>query len=954
MGNCNRKILSLTTIHLFFVLSLAILLFPQTGHTADFLTDDVKTGFFISPQFSSDEDKINGIVYGLKADNQGRIIRITEPFVFITGGTVTALKDINMITEKELKPSPYPLKSEVSVLREFWDKSIHQQAQAWIFSSDKNVETDDARLDLNTKYITSDKNAFFRSRQLDADGIAFNCYLPNQKIHIKSDVHVVLRNNDVISKNAKDQKSSAYDVEITGDEMDLELEENVATIIRNVVVKIHERNETITCDKMIISMKKDEGFTSLFGGDDVSDTKNKGEIKNKDEIKHQGKNEDDETIRQIEFIGNVVYTKEESDFKALADNILYNNLEKTILMTCYPESQVHIISGEDMLDCAKMIIDHVNMVGGGAGDDVVINADDPRVKLNGNMLVAEEKKKENSLEAGKQKTTVTASSMIYKQEDNTCRFINNVEVETSSDEVINCNDMQILFSDSGNTFASAFNESEPNKKKNNGNSSDSTSAITMITCKDDVIFITEDMKVLGDYGVYIPESETGGESGDGSITVTCKDPNKKDVHCYQEKNKLDCNEILITLKDNTRHIHAKQSSIRYIADNKPNKVEEENDGKRHAKLPVVAAKSSRIPLLINSPVLDMNVLQDNSVTDIVFTGTNKQQVDTFIMDDGSRIICDTMTIKPIENDEGERELDNIVCNGNVVYTKPVAPESSVIAERVTADKAVYYQDKPMVLTANKGKKVEYENFQDGMKTLSDFITYDISRETVKLHNSKESKPQDIICNFGKHKTWSDELIFCTRTNELNAANVKIHYYRGDEDGNENVLSRGETPEYLDIRADSMDYADASNKLVFYGDVLATNLKNDKDKLTCTHMEITLEDKDGDENEKTTVGSVGSVSRKNAKTVDCYGSPIEQVVYDNPGEGPNAPDEADRPVNAKCDEARYNMSANTLHMTGHGHFVRSGVDSKFEDATYEIKTERLISHDNDTLLKNMNL
>ena len=182
MGLRARKIHALSLL-----LLLAVLTCTGTPLLAQELTSGSYTIFkrYIYPRYSGNNE-IQYLVYGATAINKGSLIYLTMPMIDIVDGSYTSIRQIDTIDKNEVYPVPYKLGSEGKILRRFWTSSHHRHSQAWIFA-------DKATFDKSTNILTSDEIAHFRSRQLDADGVGFDAFNDRKFIHIRSNVHVVLR-----------------------------------------------------------------------------------------------------------------------------------------------------------------------------------------------------------------------------------------------------------------------------------------------------------------------------------------------------------------------------------------------------------------------------------------------------------------------------------------------------------------------------------------------------------------------------------------------------------------------------------------------------------------------------------------------------------------------------------------------------------------------------------------
>ncbi len=143
---------------------------------------------YVYPRYN-DNSEIQYLVYGETAVNKGSLIYLTMPMIDIVDSSYTSIRQIDTIDSKETYPHIYKLGSGSKAVQEFWKSNHHRHSQAWIFA-------DKATFDKSTNILTSDEHAYFRSRQLDADGIGFDAFNDRKFIHIRSNVSVVLRLNN--------------------------------------------------------------------------------------------------------------------------------------------------------------------------------------------------------------------------------------------------------------------------------------------------------------------------------------------------------------------------------------------------------------------------------------------------------------------------------------------------------------------------------------------------------------------------------------------------------------------------------------------------------------------------------------------------------------------------------------------------------------------------------------
>ncbi|MBR2964321.1 MAG: hypothetical protein IKC53_08960 [Lentisphaeria bacterium] len=299
-------------------LSLLFLLAAAFGSGAFLLAQDLSSGShtvikrYILPRYSNRGD-LQCIIYGTQAINEGSLIRLAftphqdsgkndEDQVavmidFVDGSAYSSINQIETVKPNQVYPTPYKLGAKEKTIQEWWTRNRHKHSQAWIFiektklnaaegsvsdysvkkSSDSAVVV--AVFDKSTNILTSDETAFFRSRQLDADGVGFDAFSERKFIHIRSNVRAILHIKDdgKQSQEETDEEeegigslfSSEKPADVWADSADIDLENNIVTLIGNVIVDDHKNK--ITCDKMEISLEDDAADTLIGSAEKPAD-----------------------------------------------------------------------------------------------------------------------------------------------------------------------------------------------------------------------------------------------------------------------------------------------------------------------------------------------------------------------------------------------------------------------------------------------------------------------------------------------------------------------------------------------------------------------------------------------------------------------------------------------------------------------------------------------------------
>jgi hypothetical protein len=116
---------------------------------------------FILPEYRRDDNRLQCILYGDKAVNQGAFITLTNPLLDIVHDNI---RDINAIANfQSLKL--FSIDTPTKTIRDFWKGKEHCRA---IVSSPTAV------YDRTTKMLRGDAPVFFRSLGMDIDGVGFD------------------------------------------------------------------------------------------------------------------------------------------------------------------------------------------------------------------------------------------------------------------------------------------------------------------------------------------------------------------------------------------------------------------------------------------------------------------------------------------------------------------------------------------------------------------------------------------------------------------------------------------------------------------------------------------------------------------------------------------------------------------------------------------------------------
>ncbi len=251
---------------------------------------------------------------------------------------------------------------------------------------------------------SGDKAVFFRSPQIDLDGVGFTANFDTRIMKVLSKVDIIIR----MKKQEKGVKLSEKDiVKIKADFMLMEMEKDLVTLIGNV--KIDDTTFNITCDRLVLDLNNDENDVQKKSANSLSPS----------------------GLSKITCLGNVKIIrkvsaeelKKNGSQKAFADKAVYLKSKEQIILT---EKNPRIYRGDDMI----------------SGDKIIIWKETGRLQAFKNCLVEVVDKK--SLKP--KKTELTSDFIDFDYNENIGIFTGNVRVKDKAMK-LNCNKMTVYMED---------------------------------------------------------------------------------------------------------------------------------------------------------------------------------------------------------------------------------------------------------------------------------------------------------------------------------------------------------------------------------------------------------------------------------------------------------------------------------------------------------------------------
>ena len=298
---------------------------------------------------------------------------------------------------------PYKFGTPPAEVAKFWKNKP---------SSNGFISTSKATILQESKVASGGEKVFFRSPQLDLDGVGFTANFDSRMVNVLNDVNIIIRmklDKKSGEKGEKNGKDSV--VRVKADSMNMDMQKELITLIGNV--KVNEANFDIFCSRLMVDLKKD---------------------KNKD--KNKKKTDSDNTISptgvsRIICLGDVKIIRKISDAelkkggeqKAFADKAVYDTVKEQITLS---GKKPRIYRGHDMI----------------SGEEIILWRNSERMKALRNCLVEMVLPDKNKKTNIAKRTYVNSDSIDFNYSKDIGIFSGNVRVK-NADLKLNCNEMTI-------------------------------------------------------------------------------------------------------------------------------------------------------------------------------------------------------------------------------------------------------------------------------------------------------------------------------------------------------------------------------------------------------------------------------------------------------------------------------------------------------------------------------
>jgi lipopolysaccharide export system protein LptA len=299
--------------------------------------------------------------------------------------------DVNNIVYLE-GVKPYKLGTSTAKITEFWKDKPN--TLGFIASSQATILQE-------SKVTSGNKKVFFRSPQLDLNGIGFTANFGTRIIKVLQDVDIIVRmKSDKKSKTL----SEGNIVKVKADSMIMDMEKKLITLIGNV--KVDDAGFDIFCSRLILDLNKKDKNDDKKESDSSINPSGISSITCLGKVK---------IIRKI----SAEELKKNGAQKAFADKAVYKTSNEQITLT---GENPKIYQGDNMI----------------SGQKIIIWKNSERLQAFKNCLVETIDKK-----AAKPKKTVLTSNFIdFDYANNLGIFTGNVRVKNAMYK-LNCNKMTV-------------------------------------------------------------------------------------------------------------------------------------------------------------------------------------------------------------------------------------------------------------------------------------------------------------------------------------------------------------------------------------------------------------------------------------------------------------------------------------------------------------------------------
>jgi len=295
---------------------------------------NAKIPIYNAPERDRENRTLQLMVFFRYADRVERLLRGSNVLLDV----IRRDSDVDSIMDSWFDKVPYPLKAGLKEVSAFWTAGRNAYSDGIVFSPV-------CEIDIEQRCATGNTDVYFRSPQLDIDGVGYKVDFTRRTLVVNSDVRIVVREEESdprkFAPGAMLPLKQQF-VEASGDSMLIDVDRSQAMLIGNVVL-LEERGK-LECDRLTIFIDRKGGVKDR---NDVPDSS----------VLASG-------ISRVLADGNVaVYGEREpgkSPARAYSDHMEYDTKRGELLLTSQKGRPRAVSSEGETVEADRIIISRSN------------------------------------------------------------------------------------------------------------------------------------------------------------------------------------------------------------------------------------------------------------------------------------------------------------------------------------------------------------------------------------------------------------------------------------------------------------------------------------------------------------------------------------------------------------------------------------------------------------------
>lgn len=222
----------------------------------DLRLENAKIPVYNKPDAEGGDRLLQIMVFIDRASRRGRLLQGENVVLDV----IRRGSDVDTIMDNWRKSPPYPLEAPLREVADFWSWQRNAYSDGVIFSPA-------CEIDIERRMASGNDNVYFRSPQLDLDGVGYRVDFERRTVLVTSDVKIVLRQENCDPRRFIGGQlpiKNEY-VTATGDSLLIDLERNQIMLIGSVVL-LEERGR-LECDRLTLFIERKSGDSNAVSSD---------------------------------------------------------------------------------------------------------------------------------------------------------------------------------------------------------------------------------------------------------------------------------------------------------------------------------------------------------------------------------------------------------------------------------------------------------------------------------------------------------------------------------------------------------------------------------------------------------------------------------------------------------------------------------------------------------------